>query len=117
MVVPATEFEKLGGRGSTRKWRQSLRYQGDDGERGIPVGKWLRRGRQGSPGVVGGHWGRIIYLFIRALNVRVLAREFSSEFRLDFVVLRKNVFLKKLKQLEKKLRGQAAAGVHREGGV
>ena len=26
--MPATEFERLGGRGSTRKWRQSLRYLG-----------------------------------------------------------------------------------------
>jgi SWI/SNF-related matrix-associated actin-dependent regulator of chromatin subfamily A member 5 len=51
-TVPATEFERLGGRGST--WRQSLRYQGDDGEKGIPVGKWLReRGNSWRDGVVG----------------------------------------------------------------
>ena len=53
-TVPATEFERLGGRGSTRKWRQSLRYLGDDGERGIPVGKWLReKGNSYRDAVVG----------------------------------------------------------------
>ena len=45
-TVPATEFERLGGRGSTRKWRQSLRYVGDDAvgsaESGVPVGRFLR---------------------------------------------------------------------------
>ena len=43
LVVPATEFERLGGRGSTRKWRQSLRFVGDDDEfKNLPVGKYLR---------------------------------------------------------------------------
>ena len=42
-IVPATEFERLGGRGSTRKWRQSLRYVDEaSDEAPTPVGKWLR---------------------------------------------------------------------------
>ena len=51
-IVPATEFERLGGRGSTRKWRQSLRYVGDlsvgTAEHGVPVGRFLRE--------IGGAW-------------------------------------------------------------
>jgi len=49
-VVPAVEFERLGGRGSTRKWRQSIRLGvdipareiTDDSKRGPPIGKFLR---------------------------------------------------------------------------
>lgn len=49
-VVQAVEFERLGGRGSTRKWRQSIRLGvdmpakkiKDDRDRGIPIGKYLR---------------------------------------------------------------------------
>ena len=49
-VTPAVDFERLGGRGSTRKWRQSIRLAvdipaakiDDDSKRGIPIGKYLR---------------------------------------------------------------------------
>ena len=49
-VVQAVEFERMGGRGSTRKWRQSIRLAvdipaveiDDDSKRGIPIGKFLR---------------------------------------------------------------------------
>ena len=41
-IIPATEFERLGGRGSTRKWRQSLRHLDDDGNAIATVGRWLK---------------------------------------------------------------------------
>ena len=50
-IVPAAEFERLGGRESTRKWRQSIRIhsgytheelEADETKRGVPIGKWLR---------------------------------------------------------------------------
>ena len=41
-VVPATEFERLGGRGSTRKWRQSLRHVDDTGDTVTTVGRFLK---------------------------------------------------------------------------
>ena len=53
-VVPATEFERLGGRGSTRKWRQSLRYVGEGGDTSLSVGKFLRQtGNEWRDAVVG----------------------------------------------------------------
>ena len=47
----ALEFERLGGRGNARKWRQSIRIhsgypieelEADELKRGVPIGKWLR---------------------------------------------------------------------------
>ena len=53
-VIPATEFERLGGRGSTRKWRQSLRHLDERGEAVTTVGRWLKeRGGRWRDAVVG----------------------------------------------------------------
>ena len=50
-LVTALEFERLGGRGNARKWRQSIRIhsgypieelEADELKRGMPIGKWLR---------------------------------------------------------------------------
>ena len=50
-LVTALEFERLGGRGNARKWRQSIRIhsgypieelEADELKRGVPIGKWLR---------------------------------------------------------------------------
>jgi SWI/SNF-related matrix-associated actin-dependent regulator of chromatin subfamily A member 5 len=53
-VIPATEFERLGGRGSTRKWRQSLRHLDENGEAVTTVGRRLKeRGGRWRDAVVG----------------------------------------------------------------
>ena len=39
-LVAPTEFEKLGGRAATKKWKQSCRVLIDDIDRG-PIGAWL----------------------------------------------------------------------------
>ena len=36
-----TEFEKLGGRAATKKWKQSVRLVQPDGSDGGPIGNWL----------------------------------------------------------------------------
>jgi hypothetical protein len=42
-TVPATEFERLGGKGTAKKWRQSLRLITLPGfKQGETMGKWLR---------------------------------------------------------------------------
>ena len=62
-VIPATEFERLGGRGSTRKWRQSLRHLDERGEAVTTVGRWLKeRGGRWRDAVVG-----------RAMEIRAAA--------------------------------------------
>ncbi|WIA11615.1 hypothetical protein OEZ85_011719 [Tetradesmus obliquus] len=38
--VSPTEFERLGGRSATKKWKQSIRLVNEDGELGRPVGEW-----------------------------------------------------------------------------
>ncbi|KAF6257559.1 hypothetical protein COO60DRAFT_1695650 [Scenedesmus sp. NREL 46B-D3] len=38
--VSPTEFERLGGRSATKKWKQSIRLVAEDGELGRPVGEW-----------------------------------------------------------------------------
>lgn len=40
--VSATEMERLGGRGHTKKWRQSIRIVNLDGTVGRTIGEWLR---------------------------------------------------------------------------
>jgi hypothetical protein len=39
--ISATEFEKIGGKSSSKKWRNSLRVQRPDGTGGPCVGDWL----------------------------------------------------------------------------
>ena len=39
--ISATEFEKIGGKASSKKWRNSLRVQRPDGRSGPCVGDWL----------------------------------------------------------------------------
>ena len=54
-TVPATEFERLGGKGTAKKWRQSLRLITPTGyKQGDTMGKWLRTiGGQTGDGSVG----------------------------------------------------------------
>lgn len=40
--VSPTEFERLGGRAATKKWKQSIRLVAPDGTAGRPVGEWLQ---------------------------------------------------------------------------
>ena len=41
-TCPATEFERLGGKGSAKKWRQSLRLVGKHAVTQETMGKWLK---------------------------------------------------------------------------
>ena len=70
-VIPATEFERLGGRGSTRKWRQSLRHLDERGEAVTTVGRWLKE--------LGGRWRDAIVG--RAMEIRAAAEGVE---KLDF---------------------------------
>ena len=39
--VSGTEFEKIGGKAASKKWRNSLRVQRPDGSSGASIGDWL----------------------------------------------------------------------------
>ena len=41
-TVTANEFERLGGRGTTKKWRSSCRQAMADGTEGVSVARWLQ---------------------------------------------------------------------------
>ena len=72
-VIPATEFERLGGRGSTRKWRQSLRHLDERGEAVTTVGRWLKE--------LGGRWRDAVVgraMEIRAADGGHESKEFGA---------------------------------------
>ena len=42
MEVSPTEFERIGGRATTKKWKTSVRLLEEDGQAGQTLGDWLQ---------------------------------------------------------------------------